>query len=80
MAIARGFSNSIRAFFRTESSGGVFLLIAALIALIAANSPWSAGYLTFGISMNFYQRWLNSDIFLFGRPRNPPRGSVWSIS
>jgi len=47
MAIARGFSNSIRAFFRTESSGGVFLLIAALIALIAANSPWSAGYLTF---------------------------------
>ncbi len=50
MAAAREFSNSIntfRAFFRTESSGGVFLLIAALIALIAANSPWSAGYLTF---------------------------------
>ena len=47
MAIARGFSNSIRAFFRTESSGGVFLVFAALIALISANSPWSAGYLNF---------------------------------
>ncbi|MCX6425921.1 MAG: Na+/H+ antiporter NhaA [Actinobacteria bacterium] len=47
MAIARGFSNSIRAFFRTESSGGVLLVFAALIALISANSPWSAGYLNF---------------------------------
>ncbi len=47
MAIARGFSNSIRAFFRTESAGGVFLVFAALIALISANSPWSAGYLNF---------------------------------
>jgi NhaA family Na+:H+ antiporter len=47
VATTREFSNSIKAFFRTESSGGVFLVLAAVIALISANSPWSTGYLTF---------------------------------
>ena len=31
-------------FLRTEAGGGVVLLVAALIALVWANSPWSGGY------------------------------------
>ena len=31
-------------FFRTEASGGILLLVCAVIALIWANSPWSAAY------------------------------------
>jgi Na+:H+ antiporter, NhaA family len=31
-------------FFRTEAAGGVVLLLAALAALVAANSPWAAAY------------------------------------
>jgi Na+:H+ antiporter, NhaA family len=31
-------------FFHTEAAGGVVLLVAALAALIAANSPWAAWY------------------------------------
>jgi len=40
-------TNFLRAFFATESAGGIVLAIAALIALIAANSPWSSSYLDF---------------------------------
>lgn len=31
-------------FFRTEASGGILLLICAVIALVWANSPWSGSY------------------------------------
>ena len=34
----------MRAFLSTEAAGGVVLLAAAVIALVWANSPWSAGY------------------------------------
>ncbi len=34
----------IRAFMRAEASGGILLIIAALAALIWANSPWSGSY------------------------------------
>lgn len=33
-------------YLRTETVGGAILLIAAAIALVFANSPWSAGYLS----------------------------------
>jgi NhaA family Na+:H+ antiporter len=35
---------SVRRFLDTEASGGILLLIAALVALVWANSPWSASY------------------------------------
>ena len=34
-------------FFRTEAAGGVVLLVAALAALVVANSPWAAAYHAF---------------------------------
>ncbi len=34
----------LRNFLRTESAGGVVLLVAALVALVWANSPWKASY------------------------------------
>ncbi len=36
----------IRRFLETEASGGVLLLVAALVALVWANSPWGASYLS----------------------------------
>ena len=34
----------IQVFLRTEAAGGAVLLAAALVAIVAANSPWAAGY------------------------------------
>ena len=34
----------LRHFLHTESGGGVALLVAAVVALVWANSPWSGGY------------------------------------
>ena len=39
-AILRPFQN----FFQTETAGGMILLVCAVIALLWANSPWSASY------------------------------------
>ena len=38
---------SIDRFFDSQSTGGVVLAIAALLALVISNSPWSAGYNAF---------------------------------
>src|ERR671916_258530 len=40
----RRLPRSVRRFMETEASGGILLLAAALIALVWANSPWSASY------------------------------------
>jgi NhaA family Na+:H+ antiporter len=42
--LARYVGRPIANFLRVESSGGIVLLAAALIALILANSPWSHAY------------------------------------
>ena len=34
----------LRNFLRTESAGGVVLIVAAIVALVWANSPWKASY------------------------------------
>ncbi len=36
----------LREFLGTEASGGIVLVVAALVALVWANSPWSASYRT----------------------------------
>ena len=38
------FLSPLRDFLRTETAGGVLLVVAAAVALIWANSPWSASY------------------------------------
>ena len=40
----RRLPRSVRQFMDTEASGGILLLVAALVALVWANSPWSASY------------------------------------
>ena len=45
--MARGMSHSIRRFFATESSGGIVLVISALLALVCANSPIKDRYADF---------------------------------
>jgi NhaA family Na+:H+ antiporter len=37
-------TQALRAFLRTEVASGVFLVVAAIAALVWANSPWQAGY------------------------------------
>ena len=37
---------AFRTFFQTEASGGIALLVATFIALVWANSPWSASYVS----------------------------------
>lgn len=37
----------LRDFLRTEAAGGILLVGAAVVALVWANSPWSAGYRSF---------------------------------
>ena len=37
-------ASRIGAILRTETTGGVLLLVAAALALIWANSPWADGY------------------------------------
>ncbi|RKF20643.1 Na+/H+ antiporter NhaA [Altericroceibacterium spongiae] len=36
----------LKEFLQDESAGGIFLMIAAALALIVANSPWGTGYTT----------------------------------
>jgi NhaA family Na+:H+ antiporter len=40
----RGVPRPLREFLATEASGGILLLVAAVVALVWANSPWSASY------------------------------------
>jgi len=42
--VLRRLPRPVRQFLDTEASGGVVLLAAAVVALVWANSPWSAGY------------------------------------
>jgi Na+:H+ antiporter, NhaA family len=42
--IARSLAQPINRFLHIEAAGGILLLAAAAVALIWANSPWSAGY------------------------------------
>ena len=60
----------VRQFLETEASGGVVLLAAAMVALVWANSPWSASYralwsteLTLGLGryvlVEDLQHWVN---------------------
>ena len=37
-------TRALREFLATETAGGVFLVAAAVVALVWANSPWQAGY------------------------------------
>ena len=41
---ARSLPTVVQRFMRTEASGGLVLLAAAVVALVWANSPWSAAY------------------------------------
>lgn len=45
--MARRIPQSMRAFFATESAGGIVLVLAAITALVFANSPVSHGYADF---------------------------------
>ena len=47
--LARKVGKPVRRFLHVEASGGVVLLLAAIAALIWANSPWSDSYYNFGI-------------------------------
>ena len=40
----RRLPRAVRQFLETEASGGILLLLAALIALVWANSPWKSSY------------------------------------
>lgn len=42
--LARSLARPISRFLHIEASGGILLLAAALVALVWANSPWSAAY------------------------------------
>ncbi len=41
---SRYFVSPLRDFLRTETAGGVLLVVAAAVAMIWANSPWSSSY------------------------------------
>ena len=56
---------SVRRFLATEASSGILLLVAAVVALVWANSPWSASYRSFwhtDITVNFGRYVLNGDL------------------
>ncbi|HUR24189.1 MAG TPA: Na+/H+ antiporter NhaA [Acidimicrobiales bacterium] len=66
----RGVPRRLRNFLATEASGGILLLAAAIVALVWANSPWSASYtslwhtdvtVTFGryVIREDLQHWVN---------------------
>jgi NhaA family Na+:H+ antiporter len=61
----RGVPKSVRRFMDTEASGGILLLAAAVVALIWANSPWSASYQSLfhtDITVNFGRYVLTGDL------------------
>lgn len=45
--LARRFARPLQSFLEEEASGGILLLVAAIVALVWANSPWRDGYATF---------------------------------
>jgi NhaA family Na+:H+ antiporter len=65
----------VREFLETEAAGGVVLLVAAVIAVVWANSPWSASYRTlwhtelalrlgrFGLELDL-QHWVNDGLMV----------------
>jgi Na+/H+ antiporter NhaA len=75
-AWARNLAAPVRDFLSTESAGALALLLAALAALVWANSPWSDSYESFwntqlsvqigsdGISMDLRQ-WVNEGLMTF---------------
>ena len=61
----RRLPKSVRHFLETEASGGILLLAAALVALVWANSPWSASYTSLwhtDITVNFGRYVLEGDL------------------
>ncbi|CAA9272329.1 MAG: Na+/H+ antiporter NhaA type [uncultured Acidimicrobiales bacterium] len=61
----RRLPKSVREFLETEASGGILLLAAALIALVWANSPWSASYQSLwhtDVRLNFGRYVLQGDL------------------
>ena len=42
--LARRVARPVREFLRIEASGGILLILATIVALIWANSPWSHSY------------------------------------
>lgn len=45
--LARRVARPVARFLRADAAGGILLLVAAVVALIWANSPWAASYGTF---------------------------------
>ncbi|HVL04888.1 MAG TPA: Na+/H+ antiporter NhaA [Acidimicrobiales bacterium] len=65
----------VRDFLDTEASGGILLLAGAVVALVWANSPWSASYQSFwhtGVNVSFgryvlagdLHRWVNDGLMV----------------
>jgi Na+:H+ antiporter, NhaA family len=55
----------VREFMETEASGGILLLAAAVVALVWANSPWSASYQSLwhtDVTVNFGRYVLEGDL------------------
>ena len=55
----------VRDFLDTEASGGILLLVAAVVALVWANSPWSASYESLwhtDVTVNFGRYVLEGDL------------------
>ena len=46
-ALARTVGRPLASFLQVEAAGGLVLLVAAIAALVWANSPWDASYTTF---------------------------------
>lgn len=59
--------NSLEAFFRLEASSGLVLALSAVVAMVVANSPWSAFYFS-GLSLEFaglsVQHWINDGLMV----------------
>lgn len=45
--LARVFGRPLQSFLAVEAGGGIMLVIATVVALVWANSPWGASYVTF---------------------------------
>lgn len=63
--LGRGMPRLLREFLATEASGGILLLAAAVIALVWANSPWSASYESLwhtDLTINFGRYVLEGDL------------------
>jgi NhaA family Na+:H+ antiporter len=61
----RRLPKAVREFLETEASGGILLLVAALAALVWANSPWGASYQSLwhtDLNVNFGRYVLEGDL------------------